>query len=81
VATDLRKALGRRVRALRTELAISQEDLADRADVHRNYVSSVERGERDVGIVVLGRLATALGLSLAELFDAEGFRDSKTARK
>ena len=46
----------------------SQEALAERADLHRNYVGSIERGERDVGISALNRLVTALGLSLAEFF-------------
>jgi transcriptional regulator with XRE-family HTH domain len=65
---DLRAAVGHRVRGLRKRLKISQEDLAERADLHRNYVGSVERGERDVGILSVSRLAAALGLSLAEFF-------------
>jgi transcriptional regulator with XRE-family HTH domain len=65
---DLRKAVGRRVRELRTEQGVSQEELASRADLHRNYVGSVERGERDIGISALGRLAAALSVSLQEFF-------------
>ena len=65
---DLRTAVGRRVRELRRQLNISQEELAARADLHRNYVGSVERGERDVGITAIGQLAQALGVSLAEFF-------------
>jgi len=61
-------AVGRRVRELRRQLQISQEQLAERADLHRNYVGSVERGERDIGITALRQLAGALGLSLAEFF-------------
>ena len=53
---------------MRQELGISQEELAARADLHRNHVGSVERGERDVGIVALAALAAALGISLAEFF-------------
>jgi transcriptional regulator with XRE-family HTH domain len=49
-------------------MKISQEELAERADLHRNYVGGVERGERDIGGTALGRLARALGLSLAEFF-------------
>ena len=56
------------MRALRQELGISQEELAARAALHRNYVGSVERGERDIGIVALSRLAAALRTSLAEFF-------------
>ena len=65
---DLRTAIGRRVRELRRQQNISQEELAARADLHRNYVGSVERGERDVGITAIGQLTTALGMSLAEFF-------------
>ena len=56
---DLRMAVGRRVRELRHQRQISQEELAEQADLHRNYVGSVERGERDIGIIALDRLATA----------------------
>ena len=56
------------MRQLRTRLGVSQEELAARADLHRNYVGSVERGERDIGIVALARLTAALGVSLAEFF-------------
>lgn len=65
---DLPKAVGRRVRELRARLGISQEELAARADLHRNYVGSVERGERDIGITALGSLAAALDVSLQEFF-------------
>jgi transcriptional regulator with XRE-family HTH domain len=50
-------------------MEISQETLAERASLHRNYVGGIERGERDVGIVALGRLVGALGLTLAEFFE------------
>jgi transcriptional regulator with XRE-family HTH domain len=61
-------AIGRRVRELRRQLEISQEELAERADLHRNYVGSVERGERDIGITAISHLASALGVSLADFF-------------
>lgn len=63
-------AVGKRVRELRLEMKISQEELAERADLHRNYVGGVERGERDIGITALGQLAEALGLTLAEFFQS-----------
>jgi transcriptional regulator with XRE-family HTH domain len=68
VRTTLPVAVGRHVRELRRLRGISQEELAARAGVHRNYVGSVERGERDVGITATWRLAKALGVSLAEFF-------------
>ena len=66
--SNLPAAVGRRVRALRLEKTISQEELAARAALHRNYVGSVERGERDIGVSAAARIADALGLSLAEFF-------------
>lgn len=65
---DLRAAFGRRVRDLRKELGLSQEALAERAQLHWTYVSAVERGLRTPGLDVIGRLATALRVTPAELF-------------
>jgi transcriptional regulator with XRE-family HTH domain len=68
VRGDIRKDVGARIRALRQARGFSQETLAERADLHRNYVGSIERGERDVGLSSLARLTSALGLSLADFF-------------
>lgn len=64
--------VGRRVRDLRKAKRISQEKLADLANLHRNYVGSVERGERDIGIGATSQLAKALGVSLREFFETFG---------
>jgi transcriptional regulator with XRE-family HTH domain len=64
-----RQSFGRRVRALRTDRGISQEDLAHRAGVHRTYVSDLERGNRNVGLDNIHALAEALGVPAADLFD------------
>lgn len=58
---------GERVRARRLELGLSQEVLADRAGLHRTYAGSVERGERNVALVNILRLASALDLDPGEL--------------
>jgi transcriptional regulator with XRE-family HTH domain len=54
---------------MRVAQRLSQEALAERANLHRNYVGSVERGERDIGVGSLARLVSALGSSLAEFFE------------
>lgn len=64
---DVRVRFGRKLRALRAERGLSQEELAFRAGLHRTYVSSSERGERNVSLVNLDRLALALGIPLREL--------------
>lgn len=56
------------VRHLRRERGYSQEEFAFRVGLHQTYVSSVERGERNVTIGTAGRIARALGTTLAELF-------------
>ena len=58
---------GRVVRAKREALGISQEDLADRAGLHRTYVSLIERGKRTASIATVEQLATALDVSMADL--------------
>jgi transcriptional regulator with XRE-family HTH domain len=69
---DELKQFGQKVREMREALGYSQEQLAARASLHRNYVGGVERGERNVGLLNLIRLARALDKSPSELL--EGIR-------
>ena len=62
---------GERLRAVRQTRGISQEKLAELAGLHRTYVSSIERGERNVSLVNIERLAAALGVAMAELMPDE----------
>lgn len=66
--TDIRIRFGRRLRGIRQERGLSQEELAFKAGLHRTYVSSAERGQRNVGLVNIGRLAQALDIEIGELF-------------
>ena len=69
-ATDPRAIFGNRVRRLRLERNLSQEKLAELADLHRNYVGGVERGERNIALVNILRLARALRVKPGKLFDS-----------
>jgi transcriptional regulator with XRE-family HTH domain len=60
---------GARLRALRAERGISQEQLAHEAGLHRAVVGFIERGERDFGISKLWPLASALDVSVRDFFD------------
>lgn len=60
---------GHAVRRLRERRGWSQEELADRAGLHRTYVGGIERGERNVSLVNIGRMAQALETSLSALMD------------
>jgi transcriptional regulator with XRE-family HTH domain len=63
----LRGALARNLRRLRSVQKLSQEELADRADVNRNYVGMLEREEHAATVDVLEKLADVLEIDAAEL--------------
>lgn len=66
-APKLRQLLARRIREERGRLGISQEALAERTGLHRTYVGSVERGERNVSIDNVERIARGLGVQPQDL--------------
>ena len=65
--SDVQERFGTRLRQVRKKKAVSQEKLAADAGLHRTYVSSVERGERNISLVNIERLAVALGVRMREL--------------
>ena len=67
-ASDIRVRFGFVVKTLREKLALTQEDLAEKAGIHRTYLSDIERGSRNVALINIERLAESLGVSLQELF-------------
>ena len=66
---DPRRLFGRRVRQLRIEQGLSQERLAELSSLHRNYVGGTERGERNVGLLNVVKLAHALRVRPMNLLD------------
>jgi len=66
------KAFGLRVRKLREALDWSQDQLAEQADLHRTYISGLERGERNVSVLNILRLAHALKTTPGKLLDDIG---------
>lgn len=77
---------GARVRQLRRNAGLSQEELAERCHMHRNYVGGIERGERNPSLQNIALLALALGVTVGEFFtditdvDVEAIRDERTSR-
>jgi CheY-like chemotaxis protein len=69
---DVQKSFGTSVRAWRGRLGISQEELAERAGLHRTYVCDIERGARNVSLKSVEKLAKALEVSLSALFSFPG---------
>jgi len=66
-STSIVERFGAAVRKLRFGLGISQEVLAERADLHRTYIADIERGARNVTLRSIDRLAKALGVTTADL--------------
>jgi transcriptional regulator with XRE-family HTH domain len=65
--SDVAVRFGRRLREVRQGRGISQEKLAELAGLHRTYVSSVERGQRNISLLNIESLARALEVKMAEL--------------
>ncbi len=66
----LKVRFGRTVRRLRERTRYSQERFADSIGVHRTYIGSIERGESNPSLDVIGRIARGLGLPISRLFEA-----------
>lgn len=65
---DIRVRFGRAMRLRRGKLEMSQEAFADLCELDRTYIGSIERGERNVALVNIEKIARALKVSLSELF-------------
>jgi len=68
----VKRRFGRRIRELREAKGWSQEAFAEQCGLHRTYIGGIERGERNVGLVNIERIAVALRVSIANLFPQKG---------
>lgn len=65
--TPIKKAFGMKVRMRRYELEMTQEELAEKANLHPTYISSIEKGERNIGLESIVSIAKALKIPIHEL--------------
>jgi transcriptional regulator with XRE-family HTH domain len=65
---DIRVLFGFAVKDRREALGLTQEEFAEHAGIHRTYLSDIERGTRNVSLINIERLASALSLKISELF-------------
>ena len=65
----LQELVGKNIRRFRREMGISQEELGFRCELHRTYISGVERGVRNPTVSVIGQIAEALNVEPKELLD------------
>lgn len=69
------------MRRIRLDKKLTQEQVAEAADLHPNYISSVERGERNISICNIERIATALGVSMCKLVTELPHREGNRSQK
>lgn len=63
------KQFGDKVRELRKEKGLSQEELADKAGLHRTYIGMIERSEKNITLINIEKIAIAFEISVAKLFE------------
>lgn len=66
---DILETFGDRVRELRKEAGWSQEEFADEADLDRTYIGGIERGERNLALRNIKKIAETFGMTIAELME------------
>ena len=77
---DAKILLGKRIRYLRRIKELSQENLAEKANISSKYLGEIERGQANLTIDVTEQIATALKIGMAELFDYQHEADSKNIK-
>lgn len=66
---DIKSLLGKRIRDLRKQRGLSQEELGWKSELHFTYIGAIERGEKNSSIITLEKIAKGLGISIKDLFD------------
>ncbi len=70
---DIRKKIGLRIKEYRTNLKLTQEALAFKAEIDKTYVNEVENGKRNISVINLEKIITALEVSISEFFSSNEF--------
>ena len=68
IDSEILKIFGERVRQIRKVKDITQEELADRADLHRTYIGMIERAEKNITLLNIEKIANALEVKMQDLF-------------
>lgn len=71
---DIKLKVGQRIKELRHRLKLSQEALANKADVDRTYMTDVENGRRNISVEILEKIIAALEVTFSEFFDSKEFK-------
>ena len=65
---EIKLIFGQKIKTLRLEKGISQEELAHLAEIDRTYISDIEKGDRNVSLIIIQKLAKAFEIEIFELF-------------
>ena len=65
---NIQEAFGQAIRKLRMKQGISQEKFADLCNLHRTYISDIERGVRNISLENIGKMAIALNIKISDIF-------------
>ncbi len=76
---SIAQTVGLRIRVYRQRMKMTQEELAEKADVHHTYIGQVERGEKNLTIATLEKILKALNVSFTEFFECMDFKKSETS--
>jgi transcriptional regulator with XRE-family HTH domain len=76
---EIKSKIGVRIKELRDVKEMSQKDLAYESDLDRSYIASVENGQRNISIVNIEKIATALGVTLKYFFGNDKFDNDSTS--
>ncbi len=68
---DINEKVGFNIRRIREERGLTQEKLAELSDLHRAYIGQIERGEKNIGLKNLERIAKALNINIRVLLDVD----------
>lgn len=74
---EIKEKIGKRLRELRTAKGLSQEKFSFECGLDRTYIASIEQGKRNVSVVNIEKIATALGFSMSEFFNSNLFQNDK----
>ena len=72
---NIKKELGLRIRTLRKRNGLTQEEMADKCELHWTYIGGLERGERNPTLTTMQKVAEGLGVGLTELLSAKAFQE------
>jgi len=75
---DIRKRIGLRIKEYRTNLKLTQEALAFKAEVDKTYLNEVENGKRNVSVINLEKIISALEVTIRDFFNHEAFNGGAT---